>query len=94
MFYRLYDKQTGGYMATGLNTTSHDELAEEYVSYKSLDVDDEEDGYENLSTEEVIDRIKGDDFEIEESEEPFPDDSIDINDDIDDNMDNDDIDSI
>ena len=42
VYYRLYDKQTGGYLATGYNSTSLDELIEDYFEYKSNDLEYED----------------------------------------------------
>ena len=79
MYYRLYDNQVGRYMATGYNTKSLQELAEEYAEYKSNDWDGDYDEGEETQTqvwsrmtlENKIDFIKDDEFEIEESITPF-----------------------
>lgn len=76
-YYRLYDTQTGRYMATGYNTTSPAELCDHYQSYKSNDWDnnDEEDNmhkiWEALSEKEKFSFIRQDEFDIEESDKPF-----------------------
>jgi hypothetical protein len=78
MYYRLYDNQTGRIMATGNNAKSKKDLAEQYVSYKSIDanIDGLEDDFITLSkmpVNEVMEIIKGDDFEIEKSKRKFAD---------------------
>lgn len=68
MFYRLYDLQTGCYMATGYNSTSLADLAIAYLEY------DGEDGYTlPITTEKILDRAKGNQFMIEDSLVPFED---------------------
>jgi hypothetical protein len=75
MYYRLYDLQTGCHMATGCNTESRDELVEQFKDYWSDDLEEEDKEYfNNLTTDEVIQFIKDNEFTIEESEEQFPDD--------------------
>lgn len=70
-FFRLYDRQTGRYMATGYNTESAEELAKEYRSYLG-DLDHEDRKLlKAMSTEEVFSMITTNDFIIERSETPF-----------------------
>ena len=72
MYYRLFDTQTGRYMATGYNTTSERELIEAYKSYKWVDWDDEDWDYINdLSVEDMKLHMSLDGFEIEKSEKQF-----------------------
>lgn len=66
MFYRLYDTQTGCYMATGYNASSKEELKNDFISYKQGDAQDE-----FLEDVDIIDTILSDDFIIEESDIPF-----------------------
>jgi hypothetical protein len=63
-------------MATGYNAESKQDLKEQYLSYKSVDFDDEETEkyYNRFSVNKVMELIKQDDFVIEESDKPFPDD--------------------
>ena len=75
-YYRLLCLQGTGYMATGYNATSLEELAEDYASYKSNDwEEDGDDGmlpiWKKMTLEEKIDHIRDDEFEIEESDKPF-----------------------
>jgi len=72
MYYRLFDTQTGRYMATGYNTESEKHLADAYVEYKCEGLDDEDETIlRNWSQEMVIKYIEVDDFIIERSEVPF-----------------------
>lgn len=74
VYHRLYDKQTGRYMATGYNAPTAKDLAEEYRSYKLGDATNEEEDIEiftNATVDELFDMMKADEFEIETSEEPF-----------------------
>jgi hypothetical protein len=73
MYYRLYDTQTGCYLATGYNDKSKKDLKESYLSYKSVDWDSEETEahYKNLTTREIFTQIAEDDFVIEESKIKF-----------------------
>lgn len=81
MYYRLYDTQVGRYMATGYNTTSIKELADEYASYKSIDWNDGiEEGEETMevkwarmSEDEKEAFIREDSFDIELSETKWDD---------------------
>ena len=70
MYYRLFDKQCGRYMATGYNSGSLSELIEEYIYYMSSDIDDLRD-YSKLSTQEMFELIQSDEFEIDSSENMF-----------------------
>jgi hypothetical protein len=75
-YYRLYDNQTGCYMATGYNAESFKDLREQYISYKSVDLDEEEEDLNSLSDKDIEGRIKDDDFVIEISETPFREEEI------------------
>lgn len=72
-YYRLLCLQGTGYMGTGYNATSHEELAEAYASYKSNDWDDDDMGlfWKKMTLDEKIRFIQNDEFEIEESDKPF-----------------------
>lgn len=73
MYYRLWDLQTSRYMATGYNCGLK-ELREQYRSYISIDSDDEElIQYDKLSDEEVLNYIRNNEFDIDDSELPFED---------------------
>lgn len=78
MYYKLYDTQTQRDMATGYNTTSFKELCDEYISYKSIDFEEEEtEKHFNTLLEsdkgikEIITYIRDDEFLIESSLTPF-----------------------
>ena len=83
-YYRLLCLQGTGYMATGYNTTNHEELVDDYASYKSNDwsESDEESEetmqhiWDKMTTEEKIQYIGDDEFEIEVSDTPFNEDDI------------------
>lgn len=73
-YYRLLCLQNGNYMATGYNTTSKEELFDEYASYKSNDWDEDEQlkvWNEEMTDDQKWDFILDDEFEIEESETLF-----------------------
>lgn len=79
-YYRLLCLQGTGYMGTGYNSNSLEELAEDYASYKSNDWDNgdylkgEETMHEvwnKMKLEDKINYIKNDEFEIETSSIPF-----------------------
>jgi len=77
MYYRLYDNQTNRFMATGYNSESEQELADEYLEYIAPDIEeDEEDEIKNLSVDEVMDLIRGNEFYIESSEFSFDEDEL------------------
>lgn len=77
MYYRLYDKQTGRYMATGYNAKSKTELINDYISYKSEGMEDEDiEELKNDTVDDVISFIEADEFTIEESEEKFDEDDL------------------
>jgi len=72
MYYKLYDKQTGRDMATGFNATSKKQLSQEYADYKSIDEEDEDKNFfDSASTEQILDRIRRDEFDIETSNRKF-----------------------
>ena len=71
MYYALFDKQTGQHLHTGYNAESKKELVADYISYKSVDVDEEVD-INKLSVKEVINIIEADEFVIETSKKKFP----------------------
>ena len=72
-YYRLLCLQGTGYMATGYNAESLEELAEAYASYKSNDWEADEMGaqWKKMTLEQKIDFIKDDEFEIEQNNTPF-----------------------
>lgn len=73
-YYALFDNQTGRYLATGMNSTSLNELFEDYSYYKSIDYDDEEDFRTYFNSLSLIDKINfvySDDFSIEKQDEEF-----------------------
>lgn len=72
-YYRLLCLQGTGYMGTGYNTTSLEELAEAYGSYKSIDWGEEmQKAWDNeMTLDEKISFIEEDEFEIERSNKPF-----------------------
>lgn len=79
MYYKLFDTQTGSDLATGFNSESFKELAEDYCSYKSIDAEDEkewQDHFNSLTEEEQKNYIESDEFVIEKSEEKFDDEWI------------------
>jgi hypothetical protein len=57
-------------MATGYNDKSKQELKDSYLSYKSVDFDEETD-CSKLTTKEVIKLINEDEFIIEKSKKRF-----------------------
>jgi len=73
MFYRLFDKQTGRYMATGYNSTSLNELIESYSDYfGESDWDDEDlEIFNNLSKSDKLKQIESNEFVIEKSKRKF-----------------------
>lgn len=74
MYYALFDKQTGNYLHTGYNSTSREQLADEYAEYKKEGTEDEDaDIIDNMSTNEVLAFAETDEFEIHEQETPFED---------------------
>lgn len=78
MYYRLFDQQTGCYLATGYNAEGFKDLAEQYASYKSIDAEDEEEfrqHFASLTEEDQRNYISSDEFEIEESEKQFEEDT-------------------
>lgn len=71
-YYRLLCLQGTGYMATGYNATSLEELTDDYASYKSVDWGEEmEEAWSKMTLEEKLNEIGADEFEIEESSSPF-----------------------
>lgn len=73
-YYALFDVQTGRYLATGLNSTSLNELFKDYSDYKSVDYDDEEEFrtyFNSMPFEDKINFICSDNFYIEEQDEEF-----------------------
>lgn len=72
-YFRLFDKQTGRYLRTGYNSTSIKRLRTDFVEYKSIDFEDKDDEqfFIDMSDDELIEFIKTDGFEIEESETKF-----------------------
>jgi 5-hydroxyisourate hydrolase-like protein (transthyretin family) len=55
-YYHLYDMQTGNYLHSGRNSKSLKELKEEFLSYISVDFEDEEEDlkhYSAISMEEL-----------------------------------------
>lgn len=73
-YYALFDNQTCRYLATGMNSTSLNELLEDYSNYKSIDYDDEEDFrtyFNSMSLEDKISFVYSDDFSIEKQDEEF-----------------------
>ena len=72
MYYRLYDTQCNCYMATGYNTRNKKELAESYLSYKSIEIEEEDIlCYSKLPIKELMTMIRSDEFEIEKSKTKF-----------------------
>ena len=73
MYYRIICEQNNVYMGWGYNATSMEELAADYLDYKSIDweSDETEKYYRSLPLEDVINLIKEDEFSIEESETKF-----------------------
>jgi hypothetical protein len=72
-YFRLYDNQTGRYMSTGYNATSEEDLADQYKEYVRGDADPEDEKYfRKASTKQILDLIKANEFDIEESPTPFP----------------------
>ena len=67
MYYALYDRQTGCYMATGKNTTSKRELVNEYWAYKSIDTPMPA----NISLQDSIAYIESDGFAVDEDDAQF-----------------------
>ena len=71
MYYRLYDTQTGRYMATGYNCDLSG-LIDQYKSYISIDWDEEdEEFFATANNEQILSAMRINGFDIEESEIPF-----------------------
>ncbi len=78
-YFRLYDKQTHRYMGTGYNAESMNELFDDYAGYKSNDWDESEQlkaWNDEMNYNEKIDFIYSDEFNIETSDTPFPEDEM------------------
>jgi len=60
-------------MGFGYNSESKEELAQSYLTYKSINWDSEETEtyYRSLPYEVIIDLMLYDEFEIEQSNKPF-----------------------
>jgi hypothetical protein len=69
-FIPLYDLQVGGYLHSGRNSLSKEELKEAFISYISVDFNDEDDEthYRKLSIEELTEMWE---FEIHKTDEPI-----------------------
>ena len=64
MFYRIYDKQTGCYLATGYNSSTFKELKESFISYKSVDSSVSQ--LKRLSRKDFVDYMETEDFILEQ----------------------------
>lgn len=74
MYYALLCNQTGRQMATGLNTTSLDDLAADFFDYHSIDMEDDDVKiFESLDTKGKLDVAKEVGFEILSQNTPFED---------------------
>lgn len=71
MYYRLYDKQTGAYLATGYNSESLENLENDYISYKEIDDSEEDPIKEIIKKHGIVEVLKMDDFIVESSEIKF-----------------------
>jgi len=72
VYYRLYDKQTGGYLATGYNSTSLNELIEDYLEYISNGLEDEDiDKINNMRKKDKLSFIESNNFIIEKNNIKF-----------------------
>jgi hypothetical protein len=72
VYYRLYDKQTGGYLSTGYNSTSLNELIEDYLEYISNGLEDEDiDKINNMRKKDKLSFIESNDFIIEKNNIKF-----------------------
>jgi len=73
-YFRLFDFQTGRYMATGYNATSEVELIAAYISYISIDTDESElNAWKALTVESALSAIRWNEIDIESSDTPFQD---------------------
>lgn len=74
MYYRLYDKQTGRYMFTGYNSSSKKELIEDFILYKSSELEEQELlMLKSITKKQMFDFIESCDFIIEKSSKKFED---------------------
>ena len=68
-FFALWDKQTGRYLQTGINSMTKDELKEAYLDYIAIDTDAEDlKMMQKFSMDELANLHE---FALEDSNEPF-----------------------
>jgi hypothetical protein len=74
-FFRVLCNQNHIHMGFGYNSESIEELAQDYLTYKSINWDSEETEahYRSLPCKDVIALMLDDEFEIEQSNAPFED---------------------
>jgi hypothetical protein len=78
LYYRLYDNQTGGYLASSYNAVGVKKWAEEFLAYYTSDADDDLAAELNALSPEQVLQVAGEaGFSIEASEYPFDLDPID-----------------
>lgn len=72
-YYALYDRQTGRYLQTGINSTSKPALAKAYIDYISVEFssESEEQEYIDLGVDGIINSAMENDFVLEEQLVPF-----------------------
>jgi hypothetical protein len=79
LYYRLYDNQTGGYLASSYNAVGLKAWAEEFLYYYTSDADDDLAAELNALSPDKVVQVAGEaGFSIEVSEYPFEMDSIDL----------------
>lgn len=73
IFFRVLCNQNNIYMGFGHNSESKEQLAQSYLTYKSINWDSEETEayYRSLPCEDIIALMLNDEFEIEQSNAPF-----------------------
>lgn len=68
VFYRLYDKQTGRYLNTGYNSTSLNEIIQNYFEWYGVDWDKKDrELFKNKTKTDKLDFIQSTGFIIEKS---------------------------
>jgi hypothetical protein len=72
-YYALWDLQTNRYLQTGINSTDLDSLLKDFLSYMSVDFEDDEDytTYYKEYRDKPVSLFSASDFELHEQTEPF-----------------------
>jgi hypothetical protein len=64
MYYRIYDKQTGCYMATAYNSKTFKEMKDDFISYKS--VDSSVTPLKKMNRKDFVNYMESEDFILEQ----------------------------